>query len=304
MAPVGERICAWCQHRNLSDVYYVFSSTIVRCDACSLMQTYPIPTLDALAGVYSERYFSNVELINPHSEAIYGYSDYMAERLTKQAKYRRILQKVQRFLQRGGVASRDLLDIGCGYGFFLDSAVDFGFTPYGVEFNKHAIATLSRRYAFPVFHSETSVAAGFRPNSFACVAMLDTIEHLLDPFTTLDEIHQLLLPNGIVAVSTMDSTSLVSRLLGARLEDFRRIREHLFFFDRRTMRTILEKKGFEVLDVNSIGHTFELGSLVARIGASFPVLRRLQTVVSAAHADHLKVSLNPRTKMIFYARRV
>jgi hypothetical protein len=34
------------------------------------------------------------------------------------------------------------------------------------------------------------------------------------------------------------------------------------------------------------------------------VLCRLQTVVSAAHADHLKVSLNPRTKMIFYARRV
>jgi 2-polyprenyl-3-methyl-5-hydroxy-6-metoxy-1,4-benzoquinol methylase len=295
--------CPSCGDEGADDVYRIFDKKIVRCRGCRLMRTYPKPTIEELAKVYSENYFTNQDLVNPASEAIYGYCDYMAERLTKQTKYRTILREIDRYLTGARIASRDLVDIGCGFGFFLDSSVDFGFSPSGVEFNAHAIERLQRRYAFPV-HKSNGTLSGLVPSgSLACVVMLDTIEHLLDPFTALDDIRAMLLPDGIVAISTMDSTSVTSRLLGARLEDFRRIHEHLFFFDRGTLRSLLERRGFEVLKVASIGHTFEAGHLLSRISASFPMFSPLSNLVNGIRLRHLKISLNPRTKMIMYARK-
>jgi 2-polyprenyl-3-methyl-5-hydroxy-6-metoxy-1,4-benzoquinol methylase len=299
----NERRCAACGHLDMVDVYRVFDRHIIRCTACSFMQTYPRPTLADLEHVYSENYFTNQELVNPSSSAIFGYYDYLAERLNKQAKYKGILEKLCRYIEAGSVDSRDILDVGCGYGFFLDSSVDFGFTPFGLEFNEHAMAQLRRRYAFAVERSEGSIRDAFPGRSFASVVMLDTIEHLVDPFKALADIREKLVPQGMVAISTMDSTSFTSRLLGARLEDFRRINEHLFFFDRRTLRAALERAGFDVLEVRSIGHTFELGVLLGRISASLPILRPAFTLAKALRLEHVNVSLNPLTKMIVYARR-
>jgi 2-polyprenyl-3-methyl-5-hydroxy-6-metoxy-1,4-benzoquinol methylase len=296
-----DRSCLWCGHREADDVYRVFNKKIIRCRSCHLMRTHPRPTVEELQQVYTESYFTNADLTNPASEAIYGYCDYLAERLTKQAKYKTILRNIQSFLSERRIASRNLLDIGCGYGFFLDSSVDFGFIPSGVEFNEHAIERLQRRYAFQVYRSDGSLQGLLPRHSFACVVMLDTIEHLLDPFTTVEQIHDALVPGGIVAISTMDSTSVTSRLLGSRLEDFRRINEHLFFFDRSTLRGLLEQKGFKVLKTSSIGHTFELGHLFSRISASLPVFKPLLGLVNVLGLQSFKISLNPRTKIIMYA---
>lgn len=295
--------CGWCGHRGFVDVYRIFDKRITRCTACDLMQTWPMPTVGELESIYTETYFTNPDLTDPGSQAIYGYCDYLAERLNKQVKYKTILRKIRAHLEEGGVASRELLDIGCGYGFFLDSSVDFGFTPSGLEFNGHAIERLRSRYAFAVRQSNGGIEGAYPPESFACIAMLDTIEHLLDPFGALDGIREMLRPKGVVAISTMDSTSLTSRLLGARLEDFRRINEHLYFFDRKTLRAVLEAKGFEVLQIGSIGHTFEAGLLFSRIGSSLPSLRPLASIVRALGLEHLRISFNPRTKMIVYARK-
>jgi 2-polyprenyl-3-methyl-5-hydroxy-6-metoxy-1,4-benzoquinol methylase len=297
------RVCAWCGHADLVDVYRIFNKTIIRCRACALMQTYPRASAEELAQLYSTNYYSNEGLVAPGSDNIYGYADYLSERLNKQRKYSGIVRRIERHLVRGGVTSREILDVGCGYGFFLDSAVDFGFEPFGIEFNEHAIDRLKRRYAFTVRQSGESFDGVFPDRTFACIALLDTIEHLVDPFRALDTIHRMLRPNGVVVIATMDSTSVMSRLLGARLEDFRRIREHLYFFDRRTLRSVLERKGFEVLDISSIGHTFELGHLLQRISGSFAIFRPALAAVTALGMAHVNVSLNPRTKMIVYARR-
>jgi 2-polyprenyl-3-methyl-5-hydroxy-6-metoxy-1,4-benzoquinol methylase len=295
--------CGWCGHREFADVYQILGKKIIKCAGCRLMQAYPMSTPGELAGIYTESYFTNPELTNPTSDAIYGYYDYLGERLHKQEKYKTILRTIRRYLEEGGVTSRDLLDIGCGYGFFLDSSVDFGFTPTGLEYNAYAIDQLRSRYAFTVLQVNGTIEGPFPAESFACVAVLDTIEHLRDPFGALDSIRAMLRPKGIVAISTMDSTSFMSRLMGSRLEDFRRINEHLYFFDRRTIRSILDAKGFDVLEIKSIGHTFEAGLLFSRISASLPIFRPLASLVRVLRLEHLTFSLNPRTKMIAYARK-
>ena len=134
--------------------------------------------------------------------------------------------------------------------------------------------------------------------------MFDVIEHLRDPFTALDRLREALVPGGILALSTVDAESWTSRLIGKRLEDFRRTREHLFFFGRDTLREALDRHGFEPLAIRSIGHTFELGFLLDRLALyNAPLFRALHRGLRAVGLASLQIYINPFTKMIAFARR-
>jgi 2-polyprenyl-3-methyl-5-hydroxy-6-metoxy-1,4-benzoquinol methylase len=296
-------VCGWCEGRDSSVVYDFGAQKIRRCHGCGLMQTFPKPSADQLKSIYTEDYYQNPGLLDPRGQKIYGYTDYIAERLTKQMDYRTTLRHIQKHLDAAGVASRRLCDVGCGLGFFLDSAFDLGFEPRGLEFNDAAVRYARQRYAFPVTTYDGSLLSVLSPSSMAVVTSFDTIEHLTRPFDFLREAHDVLVPGGILVLSTMDASSFVSRLLGKRLEDFRRILEHLYFFDRERLVKILEASGFEVQDLRSIGHTFELGHLAARIGASFPWFSGISTLVQRSSLRKMTVSINPRTKMVVYARK-
>ena len=104
----------------------------------------------------------------------------------------------------------------------------------------------------------------------------------------------------------MDSRSIVSRILGKRLEDFRRTSEHIYFFSKENISKILTKNGFEVLAIHSQGHSFEIDVLVQRIGNMAPyigvILRCLLSM--APFLRGLDIYVNPGTKMVVYARKV
>lgn len=295
--------CAWCGGTD-SRVAYDFGERAIRkCRGCGLMQTFPRPREEELKAIYTQDYYNNPGLLDARSDKVYGYSDYIAERLTKQVGYRTTLGRIAHHLSSAGVASRDLCDVGCGLGFFLDSAFDYGFSPRGLEFNVDAVRYAKQRYAFPVETYDGSLRSVLPAESLSVVTSFDTIEHLTDPFTFLRESHEVLRPGGLLVISTMDSSSFTSRLLGRRLEDFRRILEHLFFFDRAGLTTMLEKTGFEVVELRSIGHTFELGHLAARVSTSFPMFGPVARLVQHTFLRRMTISIDPRTKMIIYARK-
>src|SRR5262249_29121705 len=140
--------------------------------------------------------------------------------------------------------------------------------------------------------------------AFDVVAMFDVIEHLRDPLGALGRLAATLAPGGLLVLSTMDADSWVSRLVGKRLEDFRRTREHLFFFSRRTLRRILERHGFEVVVMRSIGHAFTLALLLDRLALyNRPVFTTLRRLAIRAGLGSVPLRINPLTKMIAFARR-
>jgi 2-polyprenyl-3-methyl-5-hydroxy-6-metoxy-1,4-benzoquinol methylase len=127
---------------------------------------------------------------------------------------------------------------------------------------------------------------------------------LRNPFRTLDKIYDVLTPGGLVVISTLDAESLVSRIIGKRLEDFRRTREHLVFFSRATLRDVLDEHGFDVLAIRSVGHTFELAFLLDRLALyNRPLFSSLRRLAQRLRLGSLQLHVNPRTKMIAIARR-
>jgi hypothetical protein len=110
----------------------------------------------------------------------------------------------------------------------------------------------------------------------------------------------------VLVISTMDCESLPTRLLGKRLEDFRRTREHLCFFSRKTITAMLKAHGFEVCHIESYGHTFELAFLLSRLAGFFAhsVFMALRRAVVWLGLGRWRITLDPHLKMLVYARKV
>jgi SAM-dependent methyltransferase len=294
-----------CMHcgSNRSRVRYTFAGVdkvIRECSACHLMVLDPIPTEEELHAVYNEGYFENDNLTKADVSKVYGYVDYISERINKQRNYEQICRTLQRLVIPAHQPPR-LLDYGCGLGFFLDNAFEAGFEPNGVEFNQYALDYIARRYAYRAFHFSRLDPS----ERYDAITMFDVIEHLRDPLATIASVRSMLADNGILVMTTMDSTSFVSRIMGKRLEDFRRIREHLFFFSRSNLVSILVKQGFDVLKVGSHGHSFELHLLATRLRAVLPAagVPMIWLLKVFPFLRRWSVYLDPRTKFIVYARK-
>lgn len=297
---VACRLCGRCSARP----WYDFGAcAIVRCQACGMMWLHPEPTLEDLREVYSEDYFSNPNFLRNSNELLFGYTDYISERINKQYGYRRVVSTVEGLLCRSKRSDGESrwLDVGCGLGYLLDVAFDHGFRVCGLEFNPTAVEKLRAKYTFPV--QLGGVDSLDTSQQYDVISLLDVIEHLRDPFGDLARLRRVIRPRGVLVVSTMDSDSVMSRILGKRLEDFRRIREHLYFFSRTTIRRALEEQGWEVVEIRSIGHTFQLAALLNRTAMIWPLLGRTATaLVYPRWLLAANIYLNPGTKMIVFAR--
>ena len=99
----------------------------------------------------------------------------------------------------------------------------------------------------------------------------------------------------------------MARLLGNRWEEFRRVREHIYFFSRGTLGAMLHKVGFQVLKIESADKVFYLGPAVQRLkyyawdGA---VTNAMTKLVYRLGLDGLRINVNPFTKMAVYARKL
>ena len=286
----------------------------------------PQPTAAELHEVYGSHYYRNEQFFQADGQAIYGYHDYLAERFVKQQDHQRVVDSIVALLDAPGVAGngsatpmpdgrsepdadgvaargrgRRFLDVGCGLGYMLDVAHDRGFTVEGIDYNRSAVEWIAGKYTFAANCGDFMAYQGGQCD---VITMLDVIEHLPRPLDALAKTASLTRPGGIFVLSTMDSDSFVSRLLGHRLEDFRRTREHLYFFNRRTIRAALRRAGFQVLRIDTYGLTIRLDALARRAGLAVPgagaVLERL---VRWLGLSRQQVHFDPRTKMIVYARR-
>lgn len=296
----AKQSCPYCGDTRVFTKYKIGKHNILRCKACTFMWLHPRPTVEELHSVYDDSYFRNSNFFGGISH-LYGYYDYFEERFKKQSAYQELVRNIRKNLGSFESGKSRFLDIGCGLGYLMDVAHDEGFQVAGVEFNNSAADRMRAKYVFPVYSGDV---LDFKGEPFDAVTLMDVIEHFLDPMRSIAHISTLVKPGGLFVLTTMDCDGIVSKLLGTRLEDFRRVREHLFFFTRRSVTDLLEKNGFEVIRIKYHGHHFRLGFLAHRLGLVFaPVGALMGACVKGLRIDQVTVYVNPLTKMIVYARR-
>jgi SAM-dependent methyltransferase len=251
----------------------------------------PRPTAGALRALYTADYFQS------HNPS-WGYAVYEADRDSLRDKAARLLRVVERHRPPGR-----LLDVGCAYGFTLEVARERGWQVAGVEAAAAVAAAAQARLGVAV-HADLAAAA-LPAASLDAVTLWDVIEHLPDPRAAAREVHRVLKPQGVFSVVTPDVGSLAARLLGRRWEEMAKIPEHIYFFDRKSLTTLLRSAGFEPLEWGTVGKQTTLGDAVQRMVPTAPGAWRLvHSLLRGAGLDRRVAYVDPRWKMAVAARRL
>jgi 2-polyprenyl-3-methyl-5-hydroxy-6-metoxy-1,4-benzoquinol methylase len=152
---------------------------------------------------------------------------------------------------------KSILDIGCGNGAFLDLAREAGWQIAGVDIK---LAEDARDLDCPLWEGRLQ-DIDFGSNTFNVVRLNHVLEHTQDPLAELRICRQLIDPGGVLFISVPNIAGLSPRLksLQSRLHlKSHRWRHyaamhHLFFFSPATLRALVERAGFRVLEWKHAG---------------------------------------------------
>jgi 2-polyprenyl-3-methyl-5-hydroxy-6-metoxy-1,4-benzoquinol methylase len=213
----------------------------VRCRVCGLIYVNPQPTWAERAGHYASVYRGYHRLETEPSP--------LQRRSMEYGLHKRC--RIVASHLRGG----RLLDAGCGGGDFLYwTHQRQGWRVYGLERVSEMALVARRRYSLRVAVGDL-IQPGFASGSFDVVTLWTVLEHLPDPAHGLSECARILRPGGLLVVRTVTVDSWGARLFGPYWLGYDAPRI-LFVFSRRTLRQMLSKTGFEVLDMDCHFHDF------------------------------------------------
>ena len=232
----NEFACAVCgvptSHR---DAYEKAGYLIMACSRCGLGSTRVGPEFDP-AKIYDDGYFSGGQTD--------GYADYLGSEPVLRREFRRVLKDLRRCGSKGG----KLLELGCAYGFFLcEARADYDCV--GVEMAPSAVA-FARSRGLDVIKGSLCEEICTERGPFDAVAMLDCIEHLQAPDETVALLARCVRPGGHIVVTTGDWDSALARITKVNWR-LMTPPQHLFFFSKKTLMTLLQRNGFEILSVSS-----------------------------------------------------
>jgi SAM-dependent methyltransferase len=152
-----------------------------------------------------------------------------------------------------------VLDIGCGYGFFLQEMKSRGWKVDGIEISQTGREYAVNQWGIEVF-SEPTALLQLPENSFDVVTLFYVIEHVPDPLDLMKAVKRVLKPRGFVLMRWPHTTPVV-RLLGpfSRKLDLYQTPYHLYDFSPMTIERLLRQAGFKSIETLIAGHTCPSG---------------------------------------------
>jgi len=239
--------CCICRNNNHIKKYKKIDNyEYVRCDACHMVflpadqlhsnsfyqdaqTSISIPKSDN--NKHAIEYWSIPHLYEKH-KPIFEY--FFNERLS--------------FMKKCGYNNGKLLDIGCGYGFFVDFCVKKQIDAKGIDIEEEQVLWGKKNLNLDL---ETKSIENYMPDkSYDAIVMADVLEHLWNPVDVLLNLSNVLSKEGILVIQ-------VPNLLGFKLPPGNSWGppHHLWQFSIKTLKKLLIKTGYEVL----LFHTGVLG---------------------------------------------
>jgi len=201
---------------------------------------------EELAALYGEDYFHGEE-----------YRNYVSEEASLKDNFRRRIVTLQHLIP--DLKQRELFEVGCAYGFFLDEVKNDVASARGIDISRDAIAHAREHKGVNAIAGNYAEYPIERP--VGMLAMWDTIEHLPRPDVFIEKAAHDVAPGGFIAVTTGDIDSFNARMRG---KHWRMIHPptHMHYFSVATLSKLLERNGFEVVHVSHPGNARNLRSIL------------------------------------------
>ena len=242
---------------------------VVRCKKCGMVFSTPI-------------------LDSKEIETLYRTSDFTYGTVTRDLKhtYGSYLKKAEKYIRE----KNRLLEIGCGNGFFLETAKELGFNEVkGVEPSLEAVRQASPELA-PGILNRIFGPDLYPASYFNVICFFQTLDHIEDPNKFLEYCRDYLNDKGIVLCITHNIGSLTAKLLGERcpMIDV----EHIYLFNKLTLNKIFHQNHFEVIKVFDIKNTYPLWYYLRMLPLPGQIKNDLIQKITNSKLGKIRLSLN------------
>jgi SAM-dependent methyltransferase len=164
-------------------------------------------------------------------------------KVKKKAKSVYFLKNEVLKLSNGGT----LLDIGCNDGFFL-SLFGTDYSTFGVEPSKVKFCSSSITRYTGFFEN-----LNFEKNKFSIVTAFDVIEHVFNVNVFFSKLNNITEQGSYILLTTPATSSLTARFFGRYWRHFLP-REHIIFYDDKSIVYLAEKYNFKLIKVKLYDH--------------------------------------------------
>jgi 2-polyprenyl-3-methyl-5-hydroxy-6-metoxy-1,4-benzoquinol methylase len=173
-------------------------------------------------------------------EKMYGKFQFHPSQIWHRIVSERRLKLIRRFLTNG-----KLLDIGCGFGFFLNAARKYNWEVAGVELSKSAVQYAQNFYNLDIFNGEVE-HANHAKHTFDVITFWDVLEHVHNPAAFLKSVRHILKKDGLIAFSIPNISSMLARTAKGKWWTLRP-EQHLWHFSPQTLNRLLAEQNFKSL---------------------------------------------------------
>ena len=223
-------------------------ATVVKCNSCGLLYTWPRPTQASMPDLYRTYYTTQPAVISPSarqsSKSLRSFlrpmwhwycGQYLAE----------VIEKA-----RGAV-----LEIGCGTGDLLEELSLRGCQVHGVDINPASVQACRER-GLPATQGELDTLT-FPPGSFDTVILWHALEHLPSPRGALTKIRQLLRPGGRLFIYCPNADSYLARLFGPYWYQWH-LPFHFHHFTPASIRRLVQLGAFAIVRLRTVTPEFPI----------------------------------------------
>ena len=134
------------------------------------------------------------------------------------------------------------LDVGCGFGMVIHFMKQFGLRAEGLEQSEDAVEFSQTKLGLTV-HPGSIFSHELPANHYDVVFSTAVMEHFTNPLTALEQMRDLLKPNGHLFVNTPDFKGMVLRTGMDRWFKF----VHTYYYTNVTLSSLIQLAGFEIV---------------------------------------------------------
>ncbi len=173
--------CPLCRARDARILFVRNEERFTECRACGLIFRDPQPTQEENQKYFQTEYYDSLGELNPH-----------IQKARRNSLFLKVLGECRDYHKTGR-----LLDVGSGYGDFLEMAHAAGWEAWGIEPSRAMAAKSQREFAAKILNT-TVEEADFPPDYFDVITLWNVVDYLPDPVGTLRKISQWLSPQGVL----------------------------------------------------------------------------------------------------------
>ena len=290
-------LCPFCKKESL--LFYKFNidkskiNLVFRCTANTNMNQKPnLYKCKSCKLVFSQ--YVNTKFENYYFDV--NDELYIEQISYKEEYFRLFVSKIRKYINKDS----EVLEIGSYYG-VLGSIISPIVKSYtGLELSKHASDYAIKNYKLDIKNQSAEKLFNI-DKKYDVILMTDVIEHLDDPFKTIEMIQKNLTKNGFFIFSTINMDSLASKILRKKYHWI--ILMHKFYFSTDVLKKICSNYKLKIIDVINDERIISYKYFVWKINNYFPKLNFIINLMKKLKfLNNIKLKINLYDLKIYIAQ--